>query len=73
MIEQFDKAEYMELVKKIRDEQSLSHNELAAELGLSYMAVKRLLDPECKSDIRALTVRKIKALVNKYKNKEGDM
>ncbi len=67
MIEQFDKSEYAEKLLKLRDKHSLSLNEIAIELGMSYTAVKRLLDPECTSQIRALTVRKIKGLLNKYK------
>jgi hypothetical protein len=66
MIEQFDKTILAEQVRKIRDEQSLSLNEIAIDLDMTYMAIKRLMDPDCSSPIRALTVRKIKAFINKY-------
>ena len=70
MSEQFDKATYTEIIRRVRDEHMLSLNEIAEELGMSYMGVKRLLDPECKSEIRALTVRKIMSLTNKYPIKD---
>jgi len=66
-MEQFDKAYYVEAVRRIRDEEALSLHEIAGEIGMSYMAIKRLLDPECKAPIRGLTVRKIRTLLNKYK------
>ncbi len=71
MIEQFDKTIYTEQLRKIRDEYSLSLNEIAIELGMTYKAVRSLMDPDCTAPIRALTVRKIKGLINKYK--EVDM
>jgi len=67
MIDQFEKIKYTEELRRIRDEYSLSLNEIAAELGMTYMAVRKLIDPECTAPIRALTVRKIKGLMNRYK------
>ena len=67
MAEQFDKAKYVEIVRRIRDEYSLSLGEIAIDLDMTYLGVKKLLDPEHLGPIRALTVRKIKGLENKYK------
>jgi predicted secreted protein len=70
MAEQFDKAKYVEIVRRIRDEYSLSLGEIATDLDMTYVGVKNLLDPECSGQIRALTVRKIKGLMNKYKEEK---
>ncbi len=61
-----DKTAYIELVLKLRESVPLSWHELAKELGISYNCVKRFVDYEDKTPVRALTIRKIKSLINKY-------
>lgn len=68
MNEQFDKNMLAEQLRKVRDEHYLSLNEIAIDLDMTYMAIKRFMDPDNTSPVRALTVRKIKAFINKYKS-----
>ncbi len=62
-----DKSMYIEQVLKIRDNVPLSWHELAKELDLSYNCMKKFVDYDDNTPVRALTFRKIKTLINKYK------
>ena len=61
-----DKQPYVEKLLYIRDTQLLSLCEMAKELGLRYITLRYILDPEKNDKIREATARKIEAFINKH-------
>jgi predicted DNA-binding transcriptional regulator AlpA len=57
----------IEEIIKIRESIPLSWHEVADELGISYPSVYRLIDLDNKAPLRPLTIRKMKAMINRYK------
>jgi hypothetical protein len=63
-----DKQEYINALNKIRDSVPLSWHEISRELDMPYGSLLRLVRGECTGELRPLTARKIKGLMNKYKS-----
>ena len=63
-----DRHQYIQQLIKIREGLPMSWREMASELNMSYDCLKRFMDEEANVPAREFTIRKIKALVNKYKD-----
>ncbi len=61
------KQEYIDVLNKIRSEVPLSWHEISREIDMPYGSLLRLVRGECVGELRPLTARKIKGLINKYK------
>jgi hypothetical protein len=63
-----NKHEYLEQLLKIKDRVPLSIYEMAKQLDLTYNGLKKILDVDDVTEIRESTVRKIKTLINLYRD-----
>jgi len=63
-----DKSLYIEQLIRIRESVPMTWQEMSVELEMSNNTLKKFMDEEDKTPIRALAMRKIKTLVNKYKD-----